>query len=123
MKHHLYWIEFPDYDSEIKAYREVAHAGIGIGLNAAGVYSAYYCSPTQKLTEERAKEQFFPPWNLYVIVAGIVSEGRLPMRKRCYGKLPGSSEDGFFPGSISQRYLRHLNPGISIVSGTFVDTG
>ena len=53
--HRLYWLEFPDYDAEIKAYREIAHSGIGIGLNASGVYSAYYCSQTQQMTEERVK--------------------------------------------------------------------
>ncbi len=76
-KHRLYWIEFPDYDAEIKAYREIAHSGIGIGLNASGVYSAYYCSQTQEMTEKRVKERFFPPWNLYVIIAGITSDKQI----------------------------------------------
>jgi hypothetical protein len=76
-KHKLFWIEFPDYDSEINAYREIAHSGIGIGLNASGVYSAYYCSQTQEMTETRFREQFFPPWNLYVIIAGIVSDDQI----------------------------------------------
>jgi hypothetical protein len=73
----LYWIEFPDYDAEIQAYREIAHAGIGIGLNASGVYSAYYCSQTQELTEKRTRENFFPAWNLYVIIAGTTSAGQI----------------------------------------------
>ena len=76
-KHRLYWIEFPDFDTEINAFREIAHSGIGIGLNASGVYSAYYCSQTQEMTETRAKEKFFPPWNLYVITAAITSDGQL----------------------------------------------
>jgi len=75
--HRIYWIEFPDYDSEINAYREIAHAGIGIGLNASGVFSAYYCSQTQQMTEQRVKENFFPPWNLYVIIAGITSDDQI----------------------------------------------
>ncbi len=73
----LYWIEFPSYDAEINAYRALAHSGIGIGLNASGVYSAYYCSQTQELTEERFKENFFPAWNLYVISAGITAPEQL----------------------------------------------
>ncbi|MCK5011086.1 MAG: FAD-binding oxidoreductase, partial [Deltaproteobacteria bacterium] len=81
-KHRLYWIEFPDYDAEIKAYREMAHAGVGIGLNAAGVYSAYYCSPTQKMTEDRAKEKFFPSWNLYLIVVGITSDNQIAYEEK-----------------------------------------
>ena len=80
--HRLYWLEFPDYDSEIKAYREIAHSGIGIGLNASGVYSAYYCSQTQQMTEDRVREKFFPPWNLYIIIAGITSDKQIEYEEK-----------------------------------------
>lgn len=73
----LYWIEFPTYDAEINAYRALAHSGIGIGLNASGVYSAYYCSQTQELTEKRFQENFFPAWNLYVICAAITAPAQI----------------------------------------------
>ena len=76
-KHRLYWIEFPDLDAEIKTYREIAHAGIGIGINASGVYSAYYCSQTQEMTEARVREKFFPSFNLYIITAAITSDRQL----------------------------------------------
>jgi len=75
--HRLLWVEFPDYDSEINAFREIAHSGIGIGLNATGVYNTYYCSQTQEMTLERVKNNFFPPWNIYVISAGITSPGQI----------------------------------------------
>jgi hypothetical protein len=81
-KHRLYWMEFSDIDSEIKAFREIAHSGIGIGLNASGVYSAYYCSQTQEMTETRAKEKFFPPFNLYVILAAITSDNQVEYEER-----------------------------------------
>jgi hypothetical protein len=109
-KHHLYWIEFPDYDSEIKAYREVAHAGIGIGLNAAGVYSAYYCSPTQTMTEKRAKEQFFPRFNLYVIVAGIVSDRQIAYEEKVLRDIAEELGGQFLSGDYKPEVLEALEP-------------
>lgn len=75
--HKLFWIEFDDFESQIRAMREIAHSGIAIGLNATGVYSAYYCSQTQDMTVERCKNKFFPSWNCYVIIAGITSQKQI----------------------------------------------
>ncbi len=72
-RHKLLWVEFPDMATELKALREIAASGIGIGLNATGVYNAYYCSPTQKITLDRVVNHFFPPFNCYVIIQGTVS--------------------------------------------------
>jgi len=80
--HRLYWIEFKDFASEIKAMREIAHSGIGIGLNATGVYSAFYCSQTQDMTIERCKKKFFPDWNCYVILANITSEKQIAYEEK-----------------------------------------
>jgi len=80
--HRLFWMEFPDYDAEINAFREIAHSGVGIGLNATGVYNTYYCSQTQEMTEERVKKKFFPPWNLYVICAATTSERQIPYEEK-----------------------------------------
>jgi hypothetical protein len=109
-RHRLYWIEFPDYDSEIKAYREVAHAGIGIGLNAAGVYSAYYCSPTQKMTEERAKEKFFPSWNLYIIVAGITSDRQIDYEEKVIREIAGECGGRLLSEDYKPEVLEALAP-------------
>ncbi|MBW1853411.1 MAG: FAD-binding oxidoreductase [Deltaproteobacteria bacterium] len=76
-RHKLLWVEFPDMATELKALREIAYSGIGIGLNATGVYNAYYCSPTQKITLERVKNKFFPPYNCYLIIQGMVSETQI----------------------------------------------
>ncbi len=76
-RHKLLWVEFPDMATELKALREIAYSGIGIGLNATGVYNAYYCSPTQKITLERVKNKFFPPYNCYVTIQGMVSEKQI----------------------------------------------
>ena len=108
--HRLYWIEFPDYDSEIKAYREVAHSGIGIGLNAAGVYSAYYCSPTQKMTEERAKEKFFPSWNLYIIVAGITSDRQIDYEEKVIREIAGECGGRLLSEDYKPEVLEALAP-------------
>jgi hypothetical protein len=72
-RHKLLWVEFPDMATQLKALREIASSGIGIGLNATGVYNAYYCSPTQKITLDRVENHFFPPFNCYVIIQGMVS--------------------------------------------------
>jgi hypothetical protein len=75
--HKLMWVEFDDLDTELKAMREIAHAGIAIGLNATGVYSAFYCSPTQDVTIERCKNNFFPAFNCYAILANISSDRQI----------------------------------------------
>jgi hypothetical protein len=76
-RHKLLWVEFDDLETEIAALRKIGQAGICIGLNATGVYNAYYCSQTQDLTLERVANKFFPAYNLYVIIQGIVSEGQI----------------------------------------------
>ena len=53
-----------------------------------GVYSAFYCSQTQEMTGERCKNNFFPDWNCYVILADITSDrSRSPMKKKWSGTL------------------------------------
>ncbi len=109
-KHRLYWIEFPDYDAEISAFRKVAHSGIGIGLNASGVYSAYYCSPTQKMTEERARTGFFPPWNLYVIIAGITSETQIAYEEKVLREIVAECRGRFLSSEYQSEVLEALSP-------------
>ena len=76
-RHKVLWVEFEDFDSELKALREIGQAGICAGLNATGVYNAYYCSQTQDMTLDRVKNKFFPAYNLYVIIGGFVSEKQI----------------------------------------------
>jgi FAD/FMN-containing dehydrogenase len=109
-KHRLYWIEFPDYDSEIKAYREIAHCGIGIGLNASGVYSAYYCSQTQEMTEKRVKKKFFPPWNLYVIIAGITSDKQIEYEEEVLREIVKECKGTFLSKDYKPEVLEALAP-------------
>jgi len=109
-KHHLYWIEFPDYDAELKAFREIAHSGIGMGLNASGVYSAYYCSQTQKMTEERARSGFFPPWNLYVIIAGITSDGQIAYEEKVLRDIAKECGGRFLSPDYKPEVLEALAP-------------
>ncbi len=59
-----------------------AHSGIAIGLNATGVYSAFYCSPTQDVTIERCKKKFFPDWNCYVILANTTSDKQIDYEEK-----------------------------------------
>lgn len=80
--HRLHWVEFPDIDHQIAALREVAHAGIGIGLNATGIYNVYYCSATQEQTLKWVADKFFPPYNLYIISMGITSDKQLDYEEK-----------------------------------------
>jgi len=80
--HKIFWIEYPDLETEIDALYMIAHSGIGIALNASGVYSDYYCSQTQEMTEKRATEHFFPPFNSYVMIAGISSPKQLEYEEK-----------------------------------------
>ena len=122
-KHRLFWIEFPDYDSEIAAYREIAHSGIAIGLNASGVYSAYYCSQTQEMTEKRFEEGFFPSRGIYMLsLPGLYPMTSLIMKRKCCGKLLKSTKENFCHKNISRRYCRPWRPGILTGSEICADT-
>ena len=83
----LLWVEFPDYDSEVKALHAVAQSGIGMGLNATGVYNSYYCSQTQEMTLERVNNKFFPPYNCYVILYGVTSEGQIEYEEKVFREI------------------------------------
>lgn len=80
--HKLLWVEFPDFETQLKVLREIGHACIAAGLNATGVYNAYYCSQTQDLTLDRVAKQFFPPYNCYVIIQGIVSKKQIEYEEK-----------------------------------------
>ncbi|MBN2105886.1 MAG: FAD-binding oxidoreductase [Deltaproteobacteria bacterium] len=109
-KHRLFWMEFPDYDSEINAFRAIAHSGIGIGLNATGVYNSYYCSQTQEMTEKRVKEKFFPDWNLYVISAGITSDRQIDYEKKVLDAIVAKHHGTYLSQSHKPEVLYALAP-------------
>ena len=106
----LCWMEFPDYDAEINAYRDIAHAGIGIGLNASGVYSAYYCSQTQELTEKRSRENFFPAFNLYVIIAGTTSPAQIDYEESVLREIAAKHGGKFLGPDYKPEVLEALAP-------------
>jgi hypothetical protein len=109
-KYRLFWIEFPDYNTEIKAFREIAHSGIGIGLNATGVYNSYYCSQTQEMTEQRMKNSFFPPWNLYVICAGIVSDKQIVYEEKVLREIADEYHGTFLSSKYKPDVIEALAP-------------
>lgn len=106
----LHWIEFDDLDSQIQALRDVAHAGIGIGLNATGIYNAYYCSATQELTLKRVKENFFPAYNIYLISGGYVSEQQLDYEEKVLKKISHSLGGTFLTSEYKPEVLEALRP-------------
>jgi hypothetical protein len=108
--HKLIWVEFPDMETEIKALREIAHAGVCIGLNATGVYNAYYCSQTQEMTLKRVKEKFFPPYNLYVIIAGITSEKQIEYEEKVVRQIISETGGTYLTEDYKGEVLTALAP-------------
>lgn len=106
----LHWIEFPGMDSQTQALRDVAHAGIGIGLNATGIYNVYYCSATQELTLKRVQEKFFPAYNIYVISGNYVSEKQLGYEEKVLRKIADSLGGTFFSSDYKPQVLDALSP-------------
>ncbi len=108
--HRLYWVEFPDLETQITALREVGHAGVGIGLNAAGVYNSYYCSQTQEQTVRRFEEGFFPPWNLYVVTSGVTSEDQLEYEEKVLRQIIEETGGMFLSEDYKPEVLKALAP-------------
>jgi hypothetical protein len=108
--HRLHWIEFPDLNTQINALREVAHAGIGIGLNATGIYNVYYCSATQEQTLKWVKEEFFPSYNLYVISAAATSDKQLAYEEKVLKKIVEKFGGIFLSTKYKPDVLEALKP-------------
>ena len=109
-RHRIYWLEFPDYDSEIEALYKIAHSGIGIGLNATGAYSLYYCSQTTEMTNQRAEEEFFFPWNCYVMLAGISSEKQMEYEEKVLKQIARETKGKFLSEEYKPEVLDALAP-------------
>jgi hypothetical protein len=108
--HKLCWVEFHDFETQIKAMREIAHSGIAIGLNATGVYSAFYCSQTQDMTLERCKQKFFPDWNCYVILANFSSEKQIEYEEKVLNQIVAEAGGTLLSASHRPEVLEALKP-------------
>jgi hypothetical protein len=108
--HKLLWVEFKDLDTQLKAMREIAHSGVGIGLNATGVYSAFYCSQTQEMTVQRCKEHFFPDWNCYVILANTTSDRQIPYEEKVVRQIIAEVGGTFLSEEYKPEVLKALQP-------------
>ena len=106
----LIWIEFPDMASEIKTLHQISHSGVAIGLNATGVYSAYYCSQTQEMTDRRTEEGFFPPFNCYVIIAGITSPRQLVYEEKVIRQIAEETGGRILSQEYKAEVLQALAP-------------
>jgi len=106
----LLWVEFPDYDSEVKALHEVAQSGIGMGLNATGVYNSYYCSQTQEMTLERVNNKFFPPNNCYLIIYGVISERQMEYEEKIFREIIAEHRGTFLTQEYKGDVLYALAP-------------
>ena len=81
--HRIYWIEYPDLDSEIRAVYEISRAGIGTHLNGVDTaYNCYYSQPSQERTEKLFREKFFPDWLIYVVITGISSKRQMDYEEK-----------------------------------------
>ncbi|MFC1591706.1 FAD-binding oxidoreductase [Thermodesulfobacteriota bacterium] len=108
--HKLFWVEFEDFETQIKAMREIAHSGIGIGLNATGVYSAFYCSQTQEMTVDRCKNKFFPDWNCYVILANTTSDRQIEYEEKVLRQIIGEVGGRFLSDEYKPEVREALKP-------------
>ncbi len=106
----LLWVEFPDYDSEIEALHKIAQSGIGMGLNATGVYNSYYCSQTGDMTLDRVKKKFFPPFNCYVILGGFVSDRQMEYDEKILREIIAETHGTFLTDSHKGDVLEALEP-------------
>lgn len=106
----LHWIEFPDIDTQIRALREVGRSGIGIGLNATGIYNVYYCSATQQQTLKWLEDKFFPAYNLYLISSGNVSEKQLDYEEKVLRKIADDLGGIFLSKEYKPEVLEALGP-------------
>jgi hypothetical protein len=109
-RHKLLWAEFKDLEAELKALRAIAHANIGIGLNATGIYNAYYCSQTQDMTLERIADKFFPPYNCYVIIAGTTSEKQIAYEEKVMREIIEETGGKFLSADYKADVLYALAP-------------
>jgi len=106
----LLWIEFPDFESELAALRKIGQACIGQGLNATGVYNAYYCSQTQDMTLDRVENKFFPPYNCYVIIGGVTSKEQIAYEERVVRDIIAETGGTFLSESHKADVLKALAP-------------
>jgi len=106
----LLWVEFPDYDSQIEALNKIAQAGIGMGLNATGVYNSYYCSQTQEMTLDRVKGKFFPPYNCYLIICGFTSPKQIVYEEKVFRKIIDEAGGTFLSSANKADVLEALQP-------------
>jgi len=106
----LLWVEFPDYNSEVEALHEVAQSGIGMGLNATGVYNSYYCSQTQDMTLKRVKEKFFPPYNCYIIIFGVTSDRQMEYEEKIFREIIAEYSGTFLTEDHKGDVLYALSP-------------
>jgi hypothetical protein len=106
----LLWAEFPDYEAELEALSKIAKAGIGIGLNATGVYDAYYCSQTQAMTLERLKNNFFPAYNCYIVLFGIISGQQIAYEEKIFREIVSETGGNLLSEKNKPEVLEALKP-------------
>ena len=106
----LHWMEFPDIDAQIRALREFAHAGVGIGLNATGIYNVYYCSATQEQTLKWVAEKFFPAYNIYIICGGFTSDKQLAYEEKVIRAIADKYRGTILSADYKPEVLEALRP-------------
>jgi len=86
-RHKIYFFEYPDLEALIDGLLKMARSGIGIGLNASGLYFAMMCAATNEEAEKWVKEQFIPPFSGYIVIAGISCEEQMRYEEKVLKKI------------------------------------
>jgi len=106
----LLWAEFSDFETELAAMRAIGQAGIGMGLNATGVYNACYCSQSQDMTLQRIAAHFFPPYNCYIILGGCVSAEQIAWEEAVFRDIIAEAGGVFLTDAHKPEVLSALAP-------------
>lgn len=106
--HKIFWFEFPDMETEVEALYQIGQSGIGIALNATGVYNAFWMCATQELSEKRERENFCPPFLVYAVLAGITSEDQLAYEEKVLRAIVGENRGKFLSKDYKPDVLESL---------------
>lgn len=86
-RHKVYFFEYSSLEDLKEGLLKMARSGIGIGLNASGLYFAMMCARTNEEAEKLVKEQIVSPYVGYIVIAGITCEEQIEYEEKVLKKI------------------------------------